>query len=98
MFVDRIIRDINKSNKRPTYTVAKSDSQGRSTGFRVYLGTIPNYADSNNGLLLDGVRDNSPASKAGPRAGDRVVKISGREVKNVYDHTYALGERTAGQE
>src|SRR5207253_3942247 len=98
VFIDRIIRDIDKSDKRPTYTVAKSDSQGRSTGFRVYLGTIPNYADSNDGLKLDGVRDDSPAARAGLKAGDKVVKLAGREVKNVYDYTYALGEMKAGQE
>src|SRR5262249_24834638 len=51
-FVERITRDIDKNEKRPTYTVAKSESQGRSGGFRVYLGTIPNYADSNDGLKL----------------------------------------------
>jgi Peptidase family M28/PDZ domain/PA domain len=97
-FVERIVRDIDKTDKRPTYTVAKSDSQGRSTGFRVYLGTIPNYADANDGLKLDGVRDDSPAAKAGLKAGDKVVKLAGREVKNVYDYTYALGEMKAGQE
>jgi len=97
-FVYRIARDIDKPDKRPTYTVAKSDSQGRSTGFRVYLGTIPNYADANDGLKLDGVRDDSPAAKAGLKAGDKVVKLAGREVKNVYDYTYALGEMKAGQE
>jgi aminopeptidase YwaD len=97
-FVERIVRDIDRSDKRPTYTVAKSESQGRSTGFRVYLGTIPNYADSNDGLKLDGVRDDSPASKAGLRAGDKIVKMAGHEVKNVYDYTYALGEMKAGQE
>jgi S1-C subfamily serine protease len=67
-------------------------------GFRVYLGTIPNYADSGDGLLLDGVRDDSPAAKAGVKAGDRIVKLAGREVHNVYDYTYALGEMKAGQE
>jgi len=97
-FVANIIRDVDKSEKRPTYTVAKSESQGRSTGFRVYLGTIPNYADSNDGLLLDGVRDDSPAAKAGIKAGDKIVKLSGRDVKNVYDYTYALGEMKAGEE
>ncbi len=97
-FVERIVRDIDKSDKRPTYTVAKSDSQGRSMGFRVYLGTIPNYADTNDGLKLDGVRDDSPASKAGLKAGDKIVKLAGREVKNVYDYTYVLGEMKAGQE
>ncbi|HXI75054.1 MAG TPA: M20/M25/M40 family metallo-hydrolase, partial [Pyrinomonadaceae bacterium] len=97
-FVERIVRDIDKSDKRPTYTVAKSEAQGRSSGFRVYLGTIPNYADSNDGLKLDGVRDDSPAAKAGLKAGDRVVKLAGHDVKNVYDYTYALGEMKAGQE
>ncbi|HMG75793.1 MAG TPA: M28 family peptidase [Pyrinomonadaceae bacterium] len=97
-FVSDIVRDIDKSDKRPTYAVAKSESQGRSTGFRVYLGTIPNYAEANDGLKLDGVRDDSPASKAGLKAGDRIVKMAGHEVKNVYDYTYALGEMKAGQE
>jgi hypothetical protein len=97
-FAERIVRDVDRSDKRPTYTVAKSESQGRTGGFRVYLGTIPNYADSNDGLKLDGVRDDSPAAKAGLKAGDKIVKMAGREVKNVYDYTYALGEMKAGQE
>ena len=97
--VARVLRDLDNAEKRVTYTVAKSDSQqGRSTGFRVYLGTIPNYSDSNDGLLLDGVRDDSPAAKAGLKAGDKIVKIGAREIKNVYDYTYALGEMKAGEE
>ncbi len=31
-------------------------------------------------------------------AGDRIVRLAGREVHNVYDYTYALGEMKAGQE
>jgi hypothetical protein len=97
-FVARIVRDLDGADKRLTYTTAKSDSAPRSSGFRVYLGTIPNYADTTDGMLLDGVRDDSPAAKAGLRAGDRIVKIGTRDVKNVYDYTYALGEMKAGQE
>ena len=96
--VARITRVVDEDNKRPVYTVAKSESTGRSMGFRVYLGTIPNYADSNDGLLLDGVRDDSPAAKAGIKAGDKIVKLAGRDVRNVYDYTAALGEMKAGQE
>jgi C-terminal processing protease CtpA/Prc len=97
--VARIVREIDVSDKRLTYTVAKSDTPaGRTTGFRVYLGTIPNYSDSNDGLLIDGVRDDSPASRAGLKAGDKIVKIGTREIKNVYDYTYALGEMKAGEE
>lgn len=95
--VARIVRDVDGAPKRPSFTTAKSDAT-RTGGFRVYLGTIPNYADSNNGLLLDGVRDDSPAAKAGLKAGDRITKIGTREIKNVYDYTYALGEMKPGQE
>lgn len=97
--VARVVRQLDQADKRVSYTVAKSDSQaGRSSGFRVYLGTIPNYADSNDGLLLDGVRDDSPAAKAGLKAGDRVIKIGKHDIRNVYDYTYALGEMKAGEE
>ena len=98
-FVARIIRDADSAEKRLTFTTAKTDTTTpRTGGFRVYLGTIPNYADSNDGLLIDGVREASPAEKAGLKAGDKIVKIGNRDVKNVYDYTYALGEMKAGQE
>jgi Peptidase family M28/PDZ domain/PA domain len=96
--VARVINELDAADKRLTYTTAKSDATPRASGFRVYLGTIPNYADTNDGLLLDGVRDDSPAARAGLKAGDRVVKIGDREIKNVYDYTYALGEMKAGEE
>lgn len=96
--VARIVNHLDSADKRLTYTTAKSDATPRTGGFRVYLGTIPNYADSNDGLLLDGVRDDSPAAKAGLKAGDRIVKIGPRDIKNVYDYTYALGEMKAGEE
>ena len=96
--VARIVKQMDAADKRLTYTTAKPNPAPRTGGFRVYLGTIPNYADSSNGMLLDGVRDDSPAAKAGLKAGDRVVKIGKFEIKNVYDYTAALGEMKAGEE
>jgi Zn-dependent M28 family amino/carboxypeptidase len=96
--VAQLLGDLASNEKRPTYAVAKSDANTRATGFRVYLGTIPNYADANDGLLLDGVRDDSPAAKAGLKAGDKIIKLAGRDVRNVYDYTAALGEMKAGEE
>lgn len=97
-FVSEIARAIDRGDARPAYAVARSQSSGRSTGFRVYLGTVPSYAESNDGMLLDAVRDDSPAAKAGLKAGDKIVKLAGREIKNVYDYTYALGEMKPDQE
>jgi aminopeptidase YwaD len=98
-FIYNIVRSVDGMDRRPTFTIAKSDSQpGRTMGFKVYLGTIPNYADTNEGLKLDGVREDSPAAKAGLKAGDVIVKLAGRDVHNVYDYTYILGEMKAGEE
>jgi hypothetical protein len=92
-FVTRLTKAIDQNPKRPTYTVAKSATpQGTRMGFSISLGTIPTYADSTDGMLLDGVRENSPAAKAGLKAGDKVVKLAGKDVKNVYDYTAIMGE------
>ena len=97
--VGDVVRAVDASDQRPTYALAKSSAAtGRSTGFRVYLGTIPSYAEGGDGLKLDGVRDDSPAARAGLKAGDLIVRMAGRDVKNVYDYTYVLGEMKAGEE
>jgi S1-C subfamily serine protease len=49
-------------------------------------------------MELDGVRDDSPASRAGLKKGDKIIKLAGKDVKNVYDYTAALGEMKAGEE
>jgi S1-C subfamily serine protease len=93
-----IIGVIDRNPQRPTYAVAKSSNTGGRTGFSISLGTIPNYADSTDGMLLDGVRDGSPADKAGLKAGDKVVKLAGRDIRNVYDYTDTLVDMKADQE
>ena len=49
-------------------------------------------------LSVDGVRDNSPAAIAGLKAGDKIVKFAGKEIRNVQDYTLVLGELKAGTE
>lgn len=97
-FVREIVGELQSSDTRPTFTVAKTEANSRSTGFRVYLGTIPNYGETTDGLKLDGVREGSPAEAAGLKAGDLIVRLAGRDVRNVYDYTQALSEMKAGQQ
>jgi C-terminal processing protease CtpA/Prc len=97
-----LVRDIALSvanePQRIAFTKVKTESRPAGRGFRVYLGTVPSYGDSNDGLKLDGVRAGSPAEKAGLRAGDVIVRIGKFPIKNVYDYTYALGELRGGEE
>ncbi|MBV9216169.1 MAG: M28 family peptidase, partial [Acidobacteria bacterium] len=97
-YVAAIEQAIDQNPVRPTYTVAKSSGTGGRATFNISLGTIPNYADSNDGLLLDGVRDGSPAAKGGVKAGDKVIKLAGHDIRNVMDYTYVLGEMKADVE
>jgi hypothetical protein len=100
--VAELVRDIAvwvaNENERIAFTQVKTEARPAGRGFRVYLGTVPNYSDQGDGLKLDGVRPGSPAERAGLRAGDVIVRIGRMPVKNVYDYTYALGEMKAGEE
>ncbi|CAN5843829.1 hypothetical protein BH20ACI4_BH20ACI4_18660 [soil metagenome] len=99
-FVSEIVKTIDQNSKKPTYTVAKSSSMGEGRrGFNVSLGTVPGYADGDNtGLMLDGVRDDSPAAKAGIKAGDKIVKLAGRDIKTISDYVFVLGEMKPDEE
>jgi len=97
-FVSDLVHRLQSSDARPTYAQAKSETNTRSATFRVSLGTMPSYAETSDGLLLEGVRDGSPAAAAGLKAGDKIVKLAGRDIRNVYDYTQALSEMKAGTE
>ena len=97
-FIREAVIIIADTPDRIAFTKVKRDNRQSVGGFRVYLGTVPNYSEQTDGLKLDGVRPSSPAERAGLRAGDIVVKLGTVNVKNVYDYTYALEGLRAGQE
>jgi aminopeptidase YwaD len=97
-FVREIAVSVANEPQRIAFTKVKVEQRPAGRGFRVYLGTVPNYSDQSDGMKLDGVRPGSPAEKAGLRAGDFIVRLDKTPVKNVYDYTYALGEMRPGEE
>jgi aminopeptidase YwaD len=98
-YVADITRYIDQSSTKPTYKVAQSSGTGGGRmSFNVSLGTVPAYGDSTDGMLIDAVRDNSPAAKSGLKAGDKIVELAGKDVRNVQDYTIILGELKADTE
>ena len=92
------VHALSQQDARPVFSKAKDSKQSSGRGeFRVYLGTIPDYGEEVEGVKLSGVRDGSPAAKAGIKGGDIIVECAGRQIKNVYDDTYVLGERKPGE-
>ncbi len=88
---------------RPPYRRAEADTNlAHVSGVRgygsAYLGTIPDFGQTEGGVLLAGVREPSPAQAAGLREGDVLVKFDGIRIDNLYDYTYALRSRRPGQQ
>ncbi len=82
---------------RPTFQrIRTADQNAPSRGFRVYFGSVPDYAAMVEGVQLNGVREGSPAEKAGLKAGDIIIKFGDRTIKNIYDYTYALQDHKPG--
>ncbi len=73
-------------------------TEGSTQGFRVSLGTIPDYSESGNGLRITGVRKGSAAEKAGLQGGDVIVGFGEAEVTDVYTYMYALQQHAPGDE
>jgi hypothetical protein len=86
---------------RPHYLKAKADSTpgriGGGSGYGAYLGTIPDFSQTEGGVLLSGVREGSPAAQAGLEQGDVIVKFDDVRIDNLYDYAYALRSRKPGQ-
>lgn len=61
------------------------------TGFKVYLGTVPDYASSDVlGVKIAGVTVGSPAALAGIKAGDILLSLAGKKINNIYDYSNIL--------
>jgi aminopeptidase YwaD len=56
------------------------------------IGVVPGPADGLPGVPVDVLVEDSPGLRAGVRAGDRIVRVGGREIRTVYDYVRALRE------
>jgi len=89
--------DVSSREKAPEY-IKVPEPAGSGGGFRVYLGTIPDYSNTSvKGVLLSGVKAESPAEAAGLKTGDIIVGLAGSPIENVYDYTYVLSGLRAGE-
>ena len=82
--------------QRPTFQKVADEGAGERRGFKVRTGAIPEYGFEGPGVKLSGARGGSPADKAGLKAGDIVLRFGDRDIRNIYDYMYALGDHKAG--
>ena len=96
---ERVVRTIADRDERltPVRVTRPAPVAGSGRGRDVYLGSIPDMsAPETPGVRLTGVRADSPAEKAGLKAGDVIVEFDGKTVKDLYEYTAALQARKPG--
>ncbi len=97
-FITDLIIRLDDLPQRPEFTVAgPKESQAPRRQFKVTFGVIPAYGSQAQGMEIDGVRPDGPAEQAGLMKGDIIIAINGKEIKDIYDYMYRLGELKAGQ-
>lgn len=91
---------IDDADAKPEFTkVVTSNNETKSMGnIKVYVGTIPDYSSTVEGMKLAGVKEGSPAEKGGLIAEDIIIKFGKKDVKNIYDYMYAMAEFKPGEE
>jgi aminopeptidase YwaD len=95
LMLDKVATDVN----RLEYVEVQQPSEprgGSGTGYGPYFGSVPDFRDDLKGVLFADVQNNSPAAKAGLKAGDLLVQFDGKPIENLYDFTYALRSKKPG--
>jgi hypothetical protein len=97
-FAQEVVAHLSGDQDRPEYVEVKR-SGGPSSGMHgPRLGIRPSYSedDEDKGVLLEGVADGEPAARAGLKAGDRIVELAGKPVKNLQSYMEVMGGQKAG--
>ncbi len=84
--------------RNPSRMPGPRDGTAARGGFGVRVGTIPDYSRESGGMGITGVRDGSPADRAGLRGGDVIIRFGSHEVDDVYGYMYALQGFEPGDE
>ncbi len=98
--VQKLGLNLAGQNKPLTYQKVESSQrklEGRS--FRIFLGTIPDYTQEGvKGVKISGTSKDSPAEKAGLKAGDVILELNNTKIENIYDYVYCLQAMKANVE
>lgn len=97
-FLENLINKLKSPELLLTFHKIKSSQPMEipGKGYGAYLGTIPDFTYNDDGVRVAGVREGSPAQKAGIQEGDVIIQIGEKRIHNLYDLTYVLREHKPG--
>lgn len=93
--VYQIIETTDSKGKLP-FTKTKDPQTGRSSGFKVSLGVIPDYGFTGTGMRIDGVSPGKLAEKIGLQTGDILLQLGEYTFIDVNSYMQSLGKFNKG--
>lgn len=97
--VESVAVKLANADQPPQFQVVAEEkpvTAGGGGGYGPYFGSIPDFGQVENGVKFSDVKPNSPAAKAGFKAGDILVQFGDKPIKNLYDFTDALRRSKVG--
>jgi hypothetical protein len=98
--VENVAVQLANTDQPPTFQVVAEEKPlggiAGGGGYGPYFGSVPDFGQTENGVKFSDVRPNSPAAKAGFKAGDILVQFGDKPIKNLYDFTDALRRSKVG--
>ena len=97
--VENVAVQLANATEAPAFQVVAEDKPttgGGGGGYGPYFGSIPDFGQTENGVKFSDVKPNSPAAKAGLKAGDILIQFGDKPIKNLYDFTDALRRSKVG--
>jgi hypothetical protein len=97
-FLVNLILVLENKRNLIAYREVKKPSDNLKRNFKIYLGTIPDYASTDvSGVKLSGVAKDSPANLAGLRQDDVITELAGKHIHDIYDYTFVLNALNVGE-
>ena len=94
-YVYGILQAITEENNLP-FQKTRAQTDKIVPKYKVTLGIMPSYSDTQDGMKVDGVLDGRTGQKAGLEQGDIITKIGDCEVKEVYSYMECLSNLKEG--
>lgn len=95
-YVEKIALNLANRPLRPDFINVPRKQGERSGGWKVYVGTVPDYAYTGEGLKITGASEGSPAKKAGLQGGDIILQFGSKKINTIYDYVAILRELVPG--
>jgi hypothetical protein len=94
-WVYRVIETADAKGKLP-FNKTTEPQMGRSSGFTVSLGVIPDYGFTGTGMRIDGVSPGKLAEKTGLQAGDILLQLGEYQFVDVMSYMQSLSKFKKG--